>query len=235
VLIGRRARAATVAAAGIAGAAIVLGGVVGLGALVTAIAVLLLAGTAVGLRARRRAARAAAARRARVIEACAVLSAELRAGRPPQAALAAAAEVCAELASAAEIAKLGGDVGTALTQASAAPGAGGLAALGAAWRVVERSGVALSSVAARLADSLRADEAAGRQATAALAGARSTARLLAGLPLLGTGLGQLLGARPLAFLTGTPPGWFCLLTGVALMIAGLTWVERLTVEPWASR
>lgn len=168
-----------------------------------------------------------------MIEACAVLSADLRAGRPPQDALAAASEVCAELGPAAEIAKLGGDVGAALVESSAAPGAGGLAALGAAWRVVERSGVALSSVVSRLAESLRADEAARRQATAALAGARSTARLLAGLPLLGTALGHLLGAEPLAFLTGTPAGWFCLFAGVALMIAGLAWVERLIAEPRA--
>jgi tight adherence protein B len=215
----------------VAVAGIVVVSVAGVGGLVTSVALLMLAGAVIGLRSRRRSDQAAAARRARVIEACAVLSADLRAGRPPQDALAAASEVCAELGPAAEIAKLGGNVGAALSESSAAPGAAGLAALGAAWQVVERSGVALSSVASRLAESLRADETARRQATAALAGARSTARLLASLPLLGTALGHLLGAEPVAFLTGTPPGWFCLLAGVALMIAGLAWVERLIAEP----
>lgn len=210
---------------------VVLVSVAGAGGVVTAAAVALLVGATIKLRSGRRANQAAAARRARVIEACAVLSADLRAGRPPQVALAAASEVCAELGPAAEIAKLGGDVGAALAESSAAPGAGGLAALGAAWRVVERSGVALSAVAARLAESLRADETARRQAAAALAGTRSTARLLAGLPLLGTALGHLLGAEPVSFLTSTPPGWFCLLAGVALMVAGLAWVERLIAEP----
>jgi tight adherence protein B len=179
------------------------------------------------LRAHRQRRAAAVTRRATVIEACGVLGAELRAGRTPQDALDSAATVCAELRPAAASARLAGDVGLALDQASAVPGAGGLAALAAAWRVAERSGSAFAGIVERIADSLRADDAVRRQVSAGLAGTRSTARLLAGLPLAGIALGYAVGASPLAFLTGSPIGWACLATGLGLAALGLAWVERL--------
>lgn len=181
----------------------------------------------VRLRMHRQARAAAVRRRGQVIEACGVLAADLRAGRTPQDALDGAAAICAELTPAAASARLGGDVGRALDQASALPGAGGLAALAAAWRVAERSGSAFAGIVERIAESLRADEAVRRQVSAGLAGTRSTARLLAGLPVLGIALGYAIGAQPLAFLTGSPIGWACLAAGIGLAVIGLTWVERL--------
>jgi tight adherence protein B len=168
-----------------------------------------------------------AALRGRVIEACAVLAADLRAGRPAADALDAAAGVCAELAPAVVAARLGGDVAATLHQGADRPGGAGLRALAAAWRVADRSGAALAGVAERVADALRADEVVQRQVAAGLASARATARVMAGLPVLGLALGHAVGARPVAFLTGGPPGWLCLALGLALAIGGLTWVERL--------
>ena len=69
----------------------------------------------------------------------------------------------------------------------------------------EESGAAFAALTERLADSLRADEAIHRQTEASLAGARSTARILAALPVFGIALGYALGAHPLTFLTATPP------------------------------
>lgn len=178
-------------------------------------------------RVRHRRRRAEATLRAGVIEACAVLSADLRAGRPPRDALEGAAGVCAVLRPAAAAARLGGDAGAALTRAAGTPGAAGLRSLGAAWRVAERSGAAFATIVERLAESLRADESVRRQVAAGLAGTRATARLLAALPLFGIALGYGIGADPVGFLTATPVGRGCLLAGLALAVLGLEWVERL--------
>ena len=181
-------------------------------------------------RARQARQRAATSRRAAVIEACDILSADLTAGRPPADALEAAATSCPDLQVASAAAKLGGDVPAALELAAESPGAEGLKALSAAWRVAEESGAAFALITERLADSLRADEAIRRQITANLAGTRATARLLAALPLFGTALGYAIGAHPLAFLLTTPLGYLCLLTGLLLTALGLHWTTTLTAK-----
>jgi len=200
----------------------------------TVLALGVITGTVLLMRSQRRQRAEVAARRARVIESCGVLAADLRAGRAPQDALESAASVCPELRPAAAAARLGGEVGDALEQASMLSGAGGIRALGAAWRVSERSGAALATIAERLAAALRADESVRRQVSAGLGGTRATARLLAGLPVLGTLLGYGIGADPLAFLMGSPIGWMCLSAGLALGVLGLVWVERLAVSCEAS-
>jgi len=174
---------------------------------------------------RRRA--AAATRRTQLIEALDVLAADLTAGRPPIDALEGATTSCSDFQVAYAAAKLGGDVPGALEIAAESPGAGGLRALSAAWRVAEESGAAFAALTERLAESLRADEAIHRQTAASLAGARSTARILALLPVFGITLGYSLGAKPLTFLTATPVGWLCLLAGLGLTTLGLHWTTRL--------
>lgn len=204
-----------------------VGAVAGMRALVSLFAVGAIAWLVTVLRSQQQRRASAAACRARVIEACGVLAADLRAGRTVQDALDGAATVCPELGPAVATARLGGDVGAVLDEAAAAPGAGGLRTLGAAWRVSEQSGAAFAAVVERLSHSLRADESTRRQVSAGLGGTRATARLLAGLPLLGTLLGYAIGADPLAFLTGSPIGWVCLIAGITLGGLGLLWVERL--------
>ncbi|MEU8226090.1 type II secretion system F family protein [Kribbella sp. NPDC048915] len=169
-----------------------------------------------------------AARRANIVEALDVLAADLTAGRPPIAALEGAASISPDFAPIHAAAKLGADVPTALARAATTPGTAGLRALAAAWRVTEESGAAFATLTERLADSLRADESIHRQTQSSLAGARSTARILATLPAFGITIGYFLGADPLTFLTTTPPGWLCLTTGLALTAAGLQWTTRLS-------
>ncbi|WP_344025181.1 type II secretion system F family protein, partial [Kribbella jejuensis] len=167
------------------------------------------------------------ARRTTIIEALDVLAADLSAGRPPISALEGAASISPDFEVVHAAAKLGADVPAALIRASTTPGAAGLRALAAAWRVTEQSGATFATLTERLADALRADEAIHRQTEASLAGARSTARILAILPLAGIALGYALGAHPLTFLTTTPPGWLCLTTGLALTATGLHWTTKI--------
>ncbi|MCI1675750.1 MAG: hypothetical protein LKJ57_04370 [Ancrocorticia sp.] len=81
----------------------------------------------------------------------------------------------------------------------------------------------LDSCARGVADT--AEAVAARNA--ALTGPVMSARLLALLPLAGFGLGALMGADPLAFLTGSLLGWSVLATGIALDAAGVLWIVRL--------
>ena len=67
---------------------------------------------------------------------------------------------------------------------------------------------------------------------AALSAPRSTARLLAVLPLLGVGLGTVLGADPVHVLTRTPLGLGCLAAGLALDGAGLALTDRLVARAY---
>lgn len=183
--------------------------------------------------------------REHTVELLVAFALELRAGRGPEAALVAAA---ADLPSAApparpthpghlappghpalpglhgalRAARAGGDVAAALTT-----GPPGLQALAAAWRVSARSGAPLALAAERLAVAAQAEAAAARELDAALAGPRSSARLLAGLPALGLLLAAGLGADPVHVLLHTPLGAGCLLTGLALDLAGAAWTAAL--------
>ena len=53
------------------------------------------------------------------------------------------------------------------------------------------------------------------------------AAVLAGLPVAGIALGQLIGARPLEFLCGPGAGGWLLVTGVLLACVGLLWSDRI--------
>ncbi|MFI1410948.1 type II secretion system F family protein [Streptomyces sp. NPDC020707] len=185
----------------------------------------------------RRARRAAAARRARerraaaVIVLCGALAGEVRAGRQPGEALLGAARDFGGLgdvqASVLAAARFGGDVPGALTEAARRPGAEGLLGLAACWRVAVDRGAGLAAGLDRLEGALRAERDQRADLRAQLAGARSTAVLLAGLPALGLLLGTALGADPLHIVLHTGAGLGCLLVGGALEGAGLWWALRI--------
>jgi tight adherence protein B len=162
-----------------------------------------------------------------VVEICEVLVGELATGRPAAAALQAAADVAPDLiADAARHAALGGDATPLLRAAAERPGAQGLAAVAAAWHLSATLGAPAGAVLDGVVTEIRADLETAREARAQLAPVRSTARLLALLPLLGAALAARLGASP-ADLVRTGPGQACLLAAVLLGGAGLLWVEQL--------
>ncbi|HEY3481340.1 MAG TPA: type II secretion system F family protein, partial [Streptomyces sp.] len=187
---------------------------------------------------RRRAARAAEERGAVAVSAlCGTVAGDLRAGLPPHAALADAVESAgwsdvAELAGAARLllssARFGGEVPRALREASRChPGTRGLAAVAACWQVAVDGGAGLADALDRVAAALRAEADQRDDLRAQLAGPRSTAVLLALLPLFGVVLGAGLGADPSAVLLHSSTGLLCLAVGGLLEWAGLAWTARI--------
>ncbi|KPI03025.1 hypothetical protein OK074_5175, partial [Actinobacteria bacterium OK074] len=119
------------------------------------------------------------------------------------------------------------DVPGALADVARQPGAEGLLGLAACWRVAVDRGAGLASGLDRLEAALRAERTQRADLRAQLAGARATAVMLAGLPVLGLLLGTALGADPLHVLLHTGPGLACLAVGGALETAGLWWALRI--------
>lgn len=165
--------------------------------------------------------------RVAVIELCDGMAAELAAGRTPEEAVKITAAVLDSRISQ-ELA-IPDDASTAdhLERLASRPGAEGLRLVAACWRIGAERGGTLATVLDGLASALRDEEAQRQEVAAQLAGPRATARLLAGLPLLGLGMAAALGTNPFAFLLGTLPGAACLTVGVALDAAGLLWTHRL--------
>ncbi|GAA4907575.1 type II secretion system F family protein [Streptomyces coeruleoprunus] len=180
-------------------------------------------------------ARAAGRERARradaVIDLCAVVAGELRAGGRPAQALrfgagstgALGAEETAVLAAA----RFGGDVPEALRRAGRAEGAEGLAGVAACWHVAMDSGVGLAEGLQRLEAALRARRDQRERLRAQLSGAWATVVLLALLPVVGLAMGWAMGAEPLRVLLHTPAGLACLTVGGALEALGLWWAARI--------
>lgn len=191
--------------------------------------------TLLALRARKEQARARARReeRAAALEALGVLAAELRAGRPPSVALSRAGEVASgptarALREAAGESSLGEGAGAALARfvdESALPQL--LSSLAVCWDVCQGAGSSLALAVDRLEEALLADQACREEVEADLEGPRTSALLLAVMPLFGMGLGAGLGGHPLHVLLRTPLGWGCLVLGVGLELLGLWWTRRI--------
>lgn len=206
-------------AAAAAGAGYVTGGPA------LAIAAAVVAATAALLIASALARRHESQQRRGLVAAIRLLVAELSAGSRPDAALAAAAVAAPDhavaFAAAAGSAAAGDDVADCLLTAT------DLAPVAHAWRVAEQAGAPLADVLGRVAADLADLEQQQRAVAVALAGPRSSAALLAGLPVVGIVLGVAMGARPLAFLVGTPHGRLVCCAGALLDATGVIWTQRL--------
>lgn len=165
---------------------------------------------------RRRRARGGAGSAREVIGAVAGVSAALRSGAPPDVAWRRALGVHADggVPSWPELtARCDGDRDVP-------------AALLAAGRLAARTGAPLADVLDRVGAAMARDAESAGQRTAALAGPRATARLLAWLPASGVVLGFLLGADPLAVLLDGGAGTLLLVLGALLTAAGRAWNGR---------
>jgi tight adherence protein B len=202
--------------------------------LTTVLATLVLVATA-SLRYRRRRRSRRAADESRLLEtAIDVLVGELRAGAHPARAFSVAAEetagpVADSCRAVAARARLGADVTAGLlsvAETSALPAQWNRLAV--CWRLASEHGLAMSTLMrAAQRDIVERQRFSGR-VMSAMAGARATAAILAGLPLLSVVLGQLIGADPLAFLLGSRAGGWLLVVGITLVCGGLLWSDRIT-------
>lgn len=163
-----------------------------------------------------------------------VLVSELRVGAHPVFAIGVAAKeshgrVAEALGSVAARAVLGADVVAGLRAAahrSTSPDH--WETLAACWRLAQTHGLAIATLMQAAQRDILARERFRGRVEAGMAGARATAAILAGLPLLGVLLGQSMGAHPLSFLLSGGAGGWCLVLGSALICCGLLWSDRIT-------
>lgn len=97
----------------------------------------------------------------------------------------------------------------------------------AACRLTHRLGAPMAEVLESCAHGLAEAERARAARAVALAGPRTTARLLQGMPVLGLGLGALVGANSVAVLLDGGLGSLTLVIGILLTVVGHRWVRRL--------
>jgi tight adherence protein B len=161
--------------------------------------------------------------------------AELRAGAHPASAAERAAADAEPIAAAAmngiaAVARLGGDVERALAATAAEQPVLGwsLGQVASAWSLADRHGIPLADVLDAVRRDLRQQVRFASQVQARMAGPRSSAAVLAGLPAVGVLLGQAMGVRPLQVLGGTGAGQALLVLGALLLCAGVLWSARLT-------
>ena len=198
----------------------------GRGAVLT-LSVVIGAGTALALVLAAKRQQQARRAQADVCLACGVLASYLRVGQVPSEALRLAAADSPVLGEGARVLQIGGDVGAIWRAQARRPGRDGLADLARAWEVANSTGAPLSVSLEQVAAALAADQSLRAVVAGELSAPRATGKLMAVLPLLGVGLGYVLGGDPVQWLLAGPLGWACLLGGLVLAAAGVTWIERL--------
>jgi tight adherence protein B len=102
--------------------------------------------------------------------------------------------------------------------------------LAACWEASELTGAPLAVLLEHYADHLQQELDAAAARRTALAGPKATSALLAWLPLLGLGLGILMGVDPLGTLLGMPAGWMMLAAGTGLLVLARVWSRRLVAR-----
>ena len=216
-------------------AAIVLGVVLALATSVGVLAAVVIVGATVEIRRRSRQRRQARAAEAAALRgALDILVGELRVGAHPVAAFGIAADdtdgvVAAALRTIAARARLGADVAVGMlsvARRSSLPGQ--WERLSVCWQLAQTHGLAIGTLMETAQRDLVERQRFSSRVDAGMAGARATAAVLAGLPAVGVGLGQLIGADPLTFLLSGGFGGWLLLVGVVLACAGLLWCDRIT-------
>jgi tight adherence protein B len=161
-----------------------------------------------------------------IADALSAMVAELRAGAHPMAAAESAAidaapEAAAAMrmvAASARLGPLGEDRGGTADR------------LAKAWSLVREHGLPMADVL----DAVRRDVVTSvrfaRQTRARMAGPRASSGVLALLPCVGVALGEAMGASPIHVLFSTPPGQVMLVTGCALIWAGMAWSAKVTEQ-----
>lgn len=118
------------------------------------------------------------------------------------------------------------DIATAIERAAAGADEASWRALGAAWRVATITGAPVAAALRAFAGAMRDRDAARRDIEIALAGPRSTARIVMLLPFVALALGLLMGVDLVATVA-SPLGAACCVAGVVLIVVARRWMRRL--------
>jgi len=89
------------------------------------------------------------------------------------------------------------------------------------------SGASISQPLSNLASTMIRNRTQEQLLTTELASTKATILVLAGLPIIGSGLAMMLGSQSINWLFTTGVGRGCLLIGIALELLGWAWVQRL--------
>ncbi|WP_209325508.1 type II secretion system F family protein [Brevibacterium renqingii] len=163
------------------------------------------------------------------VENCAHL---LKVGMTPQAVMTTLSRQNEALVPISRAISLGEEPGRAIATRSAelpAPAAEVLIGMAAVWTVSERSGAPAAEMILRYAAAQRDALDAERERRIAMAGPKSTVRVLSWLPLIGIGLGLLIGVEPTDLATGLP-GQLSIGGGVALYVLGRWWMRTMMLR-----
>ncbi|WP_169251583.1 type II secretion system F family protein [Brevibacterium sp. 'Marine'] len=163
------------------------------------------------------------------VENCAHL---LKVGMTPQAVMTTLSRHNDALAPISRAISLGEEPGRAIATRSSAlseAAAHVLTGMAAVWTVSERSGAPAAEMILRYAAAQRDALDAERERRIAMAGPRSTVRVLSWLPLIGVGLGLLIGVRPLELISGLP-GQLSIGAGLLLYGAGRWWMRTMMLR-----
>jgi tight adherence protein B len=165
-----------------------------------------------------------------------VLVGELRVGAHPVAAFSDAATevdgvVAASLRAVAARARLGADVAAGLRSvATSSSLPTHWERLAVCWQLAQDHGLAIATLMQTAQRDIVERGRFSAKVDAGMSGARTTAAVLAGLPLLGIGLGQLIGADPVTFLLSGGAGSWLLVIGAAFACGGLLWSDHITAQ-----
>src|SRR6516165_6322179 len=105
--------------------------------------------------------------------------------------------------------------------------------LAVCWQLASDHGLAIATLMRAAQRDIAERQRFSARVSSSMAGPRATAAILAGLPVLGVLLGQLIGARPLSFLLSGHTGGWLLVVGSTLACGGLLWSDRITDRPAA--
>ena len=99
---------------------------------------------------------------------------------------------------------------------------------GSLWQVCENNGAALSPALNQFAQQLRTEKELRQELSSSMSGAKLSAWVLAGLPLLGIVLAGFLGVNSLKWLSNSSIGNFNIIAAIVLETTGIIWVTKIT-------
>jgi hypothetical protein len=99
---------------------------------------------------------------------------------------------------------------------------------GSLWQVCENNGAALSPALNQFAQQIRTEKELRQELSSSMSGAKLSAWVLAGLPLVGIVLAGFLGVNSLNWLSTSNIGNYNIVAALVLEITGIIWVTKIT-------